>query len=69
MAVIKAEHNNAAFIQGRASVDIIKSGGYKISALEIEAAMLQQINARTDRANPAPTGKGKATDGVLTRTS
>ncbi|KAK4504610.1 hypothetical protein PRZ48_002571 [Zasmidium cellare] len=41
MAVTKAEHNNAAFIQGRASVDIIKSGGYKISALDIETAMLQ----------------------------
>lgn len=41
LAVIKAEHNNATFIQGRASIDLIKSGGYKISALEIEAAMLQ----------------------------
>lgn len=41
MAVIKAEHNNATFIQGRASADIIKSGGYKISALDIETAMLQ----------------------------
>lgn len=39
--MIKAEHQNATFIQGRASVDIIKSGGYKISALEIETAMLQ----------------------------
>ena len=26
---------------GRQSVDIIKSGGYKLSALEIEAALLQ----------------------------
>lgn len=41
MAIVKAEHNNATFIQGRASVDVIKSGGYKISALDIEAAMLQ----------------------------
>lgn len=41
IALIEAEHNNAAFIQGRASVDIIKSGGYKISALDIETAMLQ----------------------------
>jgi malonyl-CoA/methylmalonyl-CoA synthetase len=29
------------FIQGRASVDIIKSGGYKISGLDIEAALLR----------------------------
>lgn len=41
MALIKAEYNNATFMQGRASVDIIKSGGYKISALDIEAEMLQ----------------------------
>lgn len=41
LALIKAEHNNAAFIQGRASADIIKSGGYKMSALDIETAMLQ----------------------------
>lgn len=41
MAVVKAEHNNATFMQGRASVDIIKSGGYKISALDIEGEMLQ----------------------------
>ena len=27
-------------IMGRSSVDIIKSGGYKLSALEIEAALL-----------------------------
>ncbi|XRM41006.1 hypothetical protein ABZX51_004306 [Aspergillus tubingensis] len=30
----------AYFIQGRASVDLIKSGGYKISALEVERKML-----------------------------
>ncbi|KEF52347.1 uncharacterized protein A1O9_11587 [Exophiala aquamarina CBS 119918] len=41
LAMIKAEHNNATFIQGRASVDIIKSGGYKISGLDIETAMLE----------------------------
>lgn len=41
LAMIKAEHNNAAFIQGRASIDIIKSGGYKISALDIETKMLE----------------------------
>jgi malonyl-CoA/methylmalonyl-CoA synthetase len=28
-------------ILGRSSVDIIKSGGYKLSALEIESALLQ----------------------------
>jgi malonyl-CoA/methylmalonyl-CoA synthetase len=28
---------------GRTSVDIIKSGGYKISALEIEAALLEHV--------------------------
>ena len=39
--MIKDEHQKATFIQGRASADIIKSGGYKISGLEIEAAMLQ----------------------------
>lgn len=41
LGVIKAEHDNALFIQGRASVDIIKSGGYKISALDIETAILE----------------------------
>ena len=41
MALIKTEYNNAAFHQGRASVDIIKSGGYKISALDIETALLE----------------------------
>lgn len=29
------------FITGRASVDILKSGGYKISAIEIERALLE----------------------------
>lgn len=32
--------DGAYFIQGRASVDLIKSGGYKISALEVERKML-----------------------------
>jgi malonyl-CoA/methylmalonyl-CoA synthetase len=40
MAMVKKEFSNALFIQGRASVDIIKSGGYKISALEIETEIL-----------------------------
>ena len=31
-------------IMGRLSVDIIKSGGYKLSALEIEAALLEHPN-------------------------
>jgi len=35
------DKHGPAYIQGRASVDIIKSGGYKISGLDIEAAMLQ----------------------------
>ncbi|KAJ5690848.1 AMP-dependent synthetase/ligase [Penicillium macrosclerotiorum] len=34
------DSTGAYFIQGRASVDIIKSGGYKISALEVERKML-----------------------------
>lgn len=29
------------FITGRASVDILKSGGYKVSTIEIERAMLE----------------------------
>ncbi len=33
-------------IMGRLSVDIIKSGGYKLSALEIEAALLQHPDIR-----------------------
>ena len=33
-------------IMGRLSVDIIKSGGYKLSALEIEAVLLQHPNIR-----------------------
>ncbi|PGH20071.1 hypothetical protein AJ80_03721 [Polytolypa hystricis UAMH7299] len=38
--VAKQDESGAYFIQGRASVDIIKSGGYKISALEVERKML-----------------------------
>lgn len=33
-------HNGYFFIQGRNSVDIIKTGGYKISALEVERELL-----------------------------
>lgn len=38
--VAKRDSTGAYFIQGRASVDVIKSGGYKISALEVERKML-----------------------------
>ena len=38
MAVVERSYYR---IMGRLSVDIIKSGGYKLSALEIEAALLQ----------------------------
>ena len=38
MAVVEAGYHR---IFGRASVDVIKSGGYKLSALEIEAALLE----------------------------
>ncbi|KAL1956113.1 hypothetical protein VTO42DRAFT_7632 [Malbranchea cinnamomea] len=38
--VAKRDKTGAYFIQGRASVDIIKSGGYKVSALEVERKML-----------------------------
>lgn len=36
--------NGHSFILGRSSVDIIKSGGYKISALEIERILLEHAN-------------------------
>lgn len=39
--VAKRDSTGAYFIQGRASVDLIKSGGYKISALEVERKMLE----------------------------
>ncbi|RAL17056.1 acyl-CoA synthetase [Aspergillus homomorphus CBS 101889] len=38
--VARRNAQGAYFIQGRASVDLIKSGGYKISALEVERKML-----------------------------
>ncbi|KAL2827530.1 hypothetical protein BDW59DRAFT_55502 [Aspergillus cavernicola] len=38
--VARRDAGGAYFIQGRASVDIIKSGGYKISALEVERKLL-----------------------------
>ncbi len=38
--VAQRNADGAYFIQGRASVDIIKSGGYKISALEVERKLL-----------------------------
>lgn len=38
--VARRDSSGAYFIQGRASVDVIKSGGYKISALEVERKML-----------------------------
>ena len=37
-----ASYENGVFrIVGRSSVDIIKSGGYKIGALDIEATLLE----------------------------
>jgi len=38
--VAKRDRTGAYFILGRESVDLIKSGGYKISALEVERTML-----------------------------
>lgn len=38
--IAKRDATGAYFIQGRASVDVIKSGGYKISALEVEQKLL-----------------------------
>ncbi|OJK04685.1 hypothetical protein ASPACDRAFT_1877899 [Aspergillus aculeatus ATCC 16872] len=38
--VARRDAQGAYYIQGRASVDLIKSGGYKISALEVERKML-----------------------------
>ncbi len=43
MAVIETSYYR---IMGRLSVDIIKSGGYKLSALEIEAALLDHPEIR-----------------------
>lgn len=36
--------DNSFKILGRSSVDIIKSGGYKISALFVESVLLQNSN-------------------------
>lgn len=38
--VARRAANGAYYIQGRASVDLIKTGGYKVSALEVERKML-----------------------------
>ena len=43
MAVLETSYYR---IMGRLSVDIIKSGGYKLSALEIEAALLEHPHIR-----------------------
>jgi acyl-CoA synthetase (AMP-forming)/AMP-acid ligase II len=40
IAITSQSHQGAFFIQGRASIDIIKSGGYKISALDVERELL-----------------------------
>lgn len=40
IAISDQSHQGVFFIQGRASVDIIKSGGYKISALDVERELL-----------------------------
>jgi malonyl-CoA/methylmalonyl-CoA synthetase len=40
LALTKPAHPGAYFIQGRASTDIIKSGGFKISGLDIETALM-----------------------------
>ncbi|KAK6513762.1 hypothetical protein TWF506_008198 [Arthrobotrys conoides] len=37
------DQHGAYYIQGRSSVDIIKSGGYKVSALEVEREILSSI--------------------------
>ncbi|OXV10698.1 hypothetical protein Egran_01541 [Elaphomyces granulatus] len=38
--IARRDRTGAYFIQGRESVDVIKSGGYKVSALEVERTML-----------------------------
>jgi acyl-CoA synthetase (AMP-forming)/AMP-acid ligase II len=40
IAVANQSQNGAFYIQGRGSVDIIKSGGYRISALDVERELL-----------------------------
>jgi len=39
-------HNGHSFILGRTSVDIIKCGGYKLSALEIERVLLEHASIK-----------------------
>lgn len=43
---IVQHEENSYRILGRSSVDIIKSGGYKISALFVESVLLQNPNIR-----------------------
>lgn len=43
--VVQYEENNYKIL-GRSSVDIIKSGGYKISALFVESVLLQNPNIK-----------------------
>ncbi|KAF2187053.1 acetyl-CoA synthetase-like protein [Zopfia rhizophila CBS 207.26] len=38
--IARRVHRGAYFIQGRVSIELLKSGGYKISALEVERKML-----------------------------
>ncbi|EED16945.1 peroxisomal AMP binding enzyme, putative [Talaromyces stipitatus ATCC 10500] len=40
----RSKENGAYYIQGRASVDLIKTGGYKVSALEVERKILSLEN-------------------------
>lgn len=42
--IANCDENGYFYIQGRASQDIIKTGGYKISALEIESALLENAS-------------------------
>ena len=53
-------------IMGRLSVDIIKSGGYKLSALEIEAALLEHPDIRECAVLGLPDGTwGEAVTAVV----
>ncbi|CAK8998483.1 unnamed protein product [Durusdinium trenchii] len=62
-AVAEPELVSIYRILGRTSVDIIKSGGYKISGLEIESVLLQHENIR----ECAVVGKPDATWGEKAR--
>lgn len=42
----ESAHSRYFKIVGRSSVDVIKSGGYKIGALEIEAILLTNSNIK-----------------------